>query len=165
MRVTRRRHNKKQSTLGALGLVAIIGLAPTLSVAGDELGGCFNEAGRRYGVSPELLKAIARVESDLNPRAHVKLQKSESRGIMQINSFWYPYLAEHGITPEDLWNPCTNIHVGAWVLSQEIERYGNTWTAIGAYYAGAYNEVTRSKKKEHYLVYAERVYKKLMNNN
>ena len=151
-------------TMGEWTLFALLSLVTatsSMSVFAGEYDGCFEAAGEKYGISPALLKAIARVESDMNPEAYVELQNTESRGIMQINSFWYPFLEEHGISADDLWNPCTNIHVGAWVLSQEIVRYGNSWTAVGAYYAGAYTNKTKEWKKKHYIVYAERVYRKL----
>ena len=153
------------STHTKILLMLAMALLPIQSYSKDDYDSCFNAAGRRYGIAPELLKAIAKVESNLEPSAHEMLESSESRGLMQINTFWYPSLAEYGITPDNLWNPCTNIHVGAWVLSQEIERYGNTWTAIGAYNAGAYSKKTKEQKKKHYRAYTERVYKKLMTIN
>jgi len=78
-------------------------------------------------------------------------------GLMQINSRWFPRLAEMGIQPGDLWNPCTNIHVGAWVLAGEVRRFGYTWHAIGAYKA-----VARKQKR---MRYAQRVYHNLANDN
>jgi len=35
-----------------------------------EFGHCFDEAGAKYSISPELLRAIARVESGMDPLAH-----------------------------------------------------------------------------------------------
>ena len=115
---------------------------------------CFEEAGARYGVSPELLRAIAHVESGMNPLAHNPGNKngSEDIGLMQINSRWLPELGKYGIRRSDLWEPCTSIHVGAWVLAGNIRRLGNTWQAIGAYNA-------KSKKKR--IDYANRVYRHL----
>lgn len=115
---------------------------------------CFEEAGARYGVSPELLRAIAHVESGMNPLAHNPGNKngSEDIGLMQINSRWLPELGKYGIRRSDLWEPCTSIHVGAWVLAGNIRRLGNTWQAIGAYNA-------KSKKKR--IDYAIRVYRHL----
>ena len=57
-------------------------------------------------------------------------------GLMQINSRWFPHLAEMGFQPGDLWNPCTNIHVRAWILAGEIRRFGYTRQTVGAYHAG-----------------------------
>lgn len=54
---------------------------------------------------------------------------------MQINSWWLPRLAAYGTIREHLFDPCTNISVGAWILRQEINRHGPTWKAIGRYNA------------------------------
>jgi soluble lytic murein transglycosylase-like protein len=87
-------------------------------------------------VSSELLYAIARTESGLNPQA-VGRNRDGSRdiGLMQINSTWLPTLAAHGIEERHLFEPCTNIHVGAWILAGNIHRLGYTWEAVGAYNA------------------------------
>ena len=69
---------------------------------------------------------------------------------MQINSAWLPRLSKHGITETDLFDPCTSIHVGAWILAGNVRRLGYTWEAVGAYNA-AHPALRRT--------YAERVYR------
>ena len=103
---------------------------------------CWDEAAARYHLNSAVLYAIAETESGLNPLA-VGRNKNGSRdiGLMQINSAWLPKLAEYGISERDLFQPCTSIHVGAWLLARNIYRYGYTWEAVGAY-----NAVTPSKR-------------------
>ena len=82
-------------------------------------------AAARYRVSSELLYAIARTESALDPQA-VGRNRNGTRdiGLMQINSAWLPTLAAHGIGERDLFDPCTSIHVGAWILAGNVQRLG-----------------------------------------
>ena len=99
---------------------------------------CWDDAATRYQVSSALLYAIARTESGLNPQA-IGRNGNGSRdiGLMQINSAWLPTLASHGIGERDLFEPCTNIHVGAWILAGNVSRLGYTWEAVGAYNAAS----------------------------
>ena len=97
---------------------------------------CWDDAAARYQVNSTLLRAIARTESDLNPKA-INRNRNGSRdiGLMQINSSWLPVLTSHGIAERDLFDPCTNIYVGAWILAQNFQRLGSSWDAVGAYNA------------------------------
>ena len=101
---------------------------------------CWQEAGQRYGIDPVLLYGMAQVESTLNPIAlntrHFRDTGSYDIGLMQINSRALPALKQYGISEQDLFDPCTNIYVGAWILRQKMSRYpGNPWQAVGAYNA------------------------------
>jgi soluble lytic murein transglycosylase-like protein len=98
---------------------------------------CWDEAGRKYGISPQLLYAIAKTESGLNPKAinRGNTNGTYDVGIMQINSRWFPVLRKYGITERNLYEPCVNIEVGAWILAQNIQRHGNSWAAVAAYNA------------------------------
>ena len=94
---------------------------------------CFQQAGLRYGISPHLLKAIAKAESKLNPTAtNHNRNGTVDVGLMQINSIWADQL---GPTWNRLFDPCTNVMVGAWILSRCIQDYGSNWKAVGCYHS------------------------------
>jgi hypothetical protein len=103
-------------------------------------GFCFEDAGNTYGVSPTLLESIARVESNLNPKAMNKNTNGTSDiGLMQINSTW---LKSMGLNMNDLLNDaCLNTMTGARILRQCIDRHGYGWEAVGCY-----NAMSRDKK-------------------
>ena len=131
------------------GLVATV-LAGSLN--------CWAAAAYRYEIPAELLYAIGSVESShrVDARA-VANDGTYSVGLMQINSSWFPTLSRYGIAETQLWEPCVNIQVGAWILRQEVDRYGYSWEAIGAYYAGAYTPGNYDWKIRHYREYAGKV--------
>ena len=111
---------------------------------------CFEEAGEMYDIAPEILEAIARVESNYRYDA-VNLSNrngSYDFGLMQINSSWY------GKIGKELWmelgDPCINVKVGAWILAQCFQRYGHSWKGIGCYN-------TRSEEKQ--KIYISRIQK------
>lgn len=100
---------------------------------------CFDHQARRYGLDAELLRGVARAESGMQPHVtndtHIARTGTRDLGLMQINTGLLPKLARHGITERELMDPCTNIEVGAWVLSDTLRRHGNSWQAVGAYNA------------------------------
>ena len=80
---------------------------------------CFEEAGEKYGVSPQLLWAIAKTESHFNPSAvNYNRNGSFDYGLMQVNSSWYGELGRERWMR--LGDACYNVQVGAWILSQCI---------------------------------------------
>ncbi|MDD5010358.1 MAG: lytic transglycosylase domain-containing protein [Syntrophorhabdaceae bacterium] len=101
---------------------------------------CFEYAGNEHGITPIILESIAKVESNLNPRAINRNRNgSIDIGLMQINSEWLKTLK---LNQKDLLDDaCLNTRVGAQILRQCIDRHGLNWEAIGCY-----NATSRDKR-------------------
>lgn len=126
-----------------------------VSYKGSSYAFCFEQAAKEYNVAPSLLYSIGKWESKLNPKAvNWNTNGSYDFGVMQINSSWEPTLRKHGIPWESLADPCTNVRVGAWILSQCLDKYGNTWKGVGCY-----NSQTPDKRNK----YARHIYQTLQN--
>lgn len=96
-------------------------------------GECFQKAASKYAIPPAVLLAVARGESDFNPRA---VSPRSCYGIMQIQ--WPGTARDLGFTSlSQLYNPCANIDAGAKYLRKMLDRYDNDFhLALAAYNYG-----------------------------
>ncbi len=99
---------------------------------GDYLEQIFQKASNTYGVSKDLLKAMAKAESNFRADA---TSHCGAMGIMQLMP---QTAASLGVT--DAYNPEQNIMGGAQYISRLLEKYnGNLSFAVAAYNAGSGN--------------------------
>ena len=115
---------------------------------------CINKAATYYRISEKLIEAIAWVESRLGK--NTKHVNQSDYGVMGINQQWFGLLEKHGIDIQKVKTDiCSNIFVGAWILKNNLNRYGNTWYAVGVYNAGTSKKekIERKRKKYANLVY------------
>lgn len=123
---------------------------------------CFEEAGQKYSLPAEVLRAVAKTESGFNARAvNVNTNGSRDLGLMQINTSWLSTLKNHGITERDLYQPCTNVMIGAWILANNAQRHGWNWNAIGAYNVGC-RGLTKADCASRRDRYARKVHRSLV---
>lgn len=105
-----------------------------LLFSGVAFADCFGDAASFHHVNPIVLRAIAIVESGGRPNAkNTNRNGSVDYGLMQINSIHLPELARYGIGVSDLYDGCKSVYTGALILLRSIDRYGNTWAAVGTY--------------------------------
>lgn len=118
-------------------------------------GYCFDQAAKRYGIDSRLLKAVAMTESSLR---HDIESPTADIGLMGINRSWLPILNKRfGISEQDVWQPCTNVHIGAWILASNYRQFGKNWNAIGAY-AAACRKLKGASCQRARMRYARKVY-------
>ena len=127
----------------------------TVATGPADLDACFEGAAARHHVNAWVLRAIAAVESEFNPKAvninHDKAGRVTSAdfGMMEINSGHLPELGRYGIAKQDLFDACTSVYVGAWIYRKAIDQYGDNWFAAGAYNSATpvYNTIYQGKLK------------------
>lgn len=94
-------------------------------------------AANTYGVSPAMVLAVIRTESDFYQDAH---SSAGAVGLMQLLPQTFVYLREEklkeNLTDNDLWKPQVNIRYGTYYLSYLFSRFGNWRVALAAYNAG-----------------------------
>ncbi|UKE48085.1 lytic transglycosylase domain-containing protein [Xanthomonas cerealis] len=98
--------------------------------------GCFEQAAAYQQVNARVLKAIAWQESRARPQTvHRNANGSIDYGQMQINSIHLRRLSQYGVSVRELMDPCESTYVAAWHLRQMMNKYGNSWAAVGAYHS------------------------------
>ena len=102
-----------------------------VSGASGNLDEIFTKASERYGVPVNLLKAVAKAESNFRPDA---VSSCGAQGVMQL----MPSTAR-SLGVDDAFDPEQNIMGGAKYLGGLLDRYGDPKLALAAYNAGSGN--------------------------
>lgn len=124
---------------------------------------CYSDAAARYGVPEQLLRAIAHVESGRLDAARAENRNADGTrdiGRMQINTGWLDALAKFNITEASLRNECTSIHVGAWIMANNVRRHGLSWDAVGAYNVGC-KKLSKEECQRRRNAYAWKVFREI----
>jgi len=109
---------------------------------------------RQYNLSPELVAAVARIESHFNPGS---VSRHGACGAMQVMyRVHYARLAKLGIAMkrEDMFDPERGIYAGIVVLKGYVNAYGSVHKGLmrylgghsNSYYMGVQNHVTKMRR-------------------
>lgn len=107
----------------------------------------YERYGKQYGISPKLLKAIAKVESGEQPS--MVGDDGESVGLFQIQPKWHAQRLKKG---ESLLDPDVNARIACEILKELMDKYGTLDEVLTAYNCG---HDTGSRE------YANRVYEEM----
>lgn len=103
---------------------------PVREVRHTVYGDLIQKAAERHAVSPRLVEAVMRVESDFDP---LVVSHKGARGLMQV----MPATGERfGVKRDELFNPDRNIAAGTAYLAWLLRRYKDVDLALAAYNAG-----------------------------
>mgnify|MGYP001770675430 CR=1 FL=1 len=140
-----------------IGFLMFTSLVRPTFALNEDLNRCFYEASITYNVPQALLIAIAKVESGFRPWVININQNGKSVKVINPKSLtealvYVRYLHDNGynydvgigqinvwnikrlkLQPEQLLDPCNNIKVSAYILRENINKYGLTWDAIWRY--------------------------------
>lgn len=98
-------------------------------ILSDEIVSMCDEIGEMYGVCPELLQAMIEKESTGNPDA----VNGGCIGLMQISKRWHLDRMER-LGVDDLFDPYSNILVGADYISELAEKHGDVALVLMVYH-------------------------------
>ncbi len=91
-----------------------------------------------YGITPSLIYAMIRTESEFDPNV---VSRAQAKGLMQIKDETFAWVQmrageKEPFPPEKLFDPEINIHYGVCYMRLLLEQFSDTDTMIAAYNAG-----------------------------
>lgn len=120
---------------------------------------CINQAAITYHVPATLILSVLAVENGKKGSVSSNRNGTFDYGPMQINSIWVSKIRRYGYTQHQLqYDPCVNVNVGTWILSQQIANDASTpWRGVGSYHSHSPN------LNHNYQIKVSEVYRLLAN--
>lgn len=110
---------------------------------------CINNAALKYNVPAALIISVLQVEDGRAGMASPNDNGTYDYGPMQINTIWLSTIKPYGYTRHQIqYDPCANVEVGTWILSQRIADFnGEFWRGVASYHSYSLPQNTRYKEK------------------
>lgn len=108
-------------------------LPDPVPVAQLEINSHIEKTAKRYGLNPDIIKALIEEESGWCESAEG--DNGNSIGLMQIQERWHKERMKR-LGVNDLYDSEQNITVGCDILSELLNKYGNYEDALSAYNSG-----------------------------
>lgn len=97
---------------------------------------CINQAAILAHVPATLIISILKTEGGRVGMANRNANGTYDYGPMQINDVWKNTINKAGFTLSDIqYNPCINVAIGAYILSQNIANNKTLWQGVGDYHS------------------------------
>lgn len=97
---------------------------------------CINQSAILYGVPTTLIISILKTEGGRVGMESRNANGTYDYGPMQINSVWKNTINKAGFTLNDIqYNPCINVAIGSWILSENIANNQMLWKGVGDYHS------------------------------
>lgn len=114
---------------------------------------CIMDAAEEFQLPHTLLLGILKIEGGTVGQVSANSNGTYDIGPMQINTIWLETFENYVSLDDILYNGCTNIRVGTWILKSRIleaeENENDFWLGVGNYH---------SYTPERSLWYREKVY-------
>jgi soluble lytic murein transglycosylase-like protein len=119
---------------------------------------CINQAAITYHVPATLILSVLAIENGRKGSASSNQNGTFDYGPMQINSIWLLKIRRYGYTQYQLqYDPCINVKVGTWILSQHIANDASPWRGVGSYHSHT------ARLNHNYQIKVSEVYRLLAN--
>lgn len=101
---------------------------------------CIVDTAKRFNIPDSLIRAILKTENSGIGEIKINYNSSYNIGPMQINSSWLTKFENYVSYDEIIYNGCSNIQVGGWILKYHLnENKDDLSLALKDYHSNSYS--------------------------
>nr|WP_229650316.1 lytic transglycosylase domain-containing protein [Vibrio splendidus]MCC4882976.1 lytic transglycosylase domain-containing protein [Vibrio splendidus] len=113
-------------------------LPPPKEVSESVIERCVSYSANHFDINKNVIKSIVLVEGGKAGTMSRNSNGTYDMGIMQINTIHLPDIKKKypTVTWKDVaYDPCINIGIGSWILSQRLKEASSYWVGVGNYHS------------------------------